>query len=464
MDFEKSLEILKGSNKSETGLRKVEQFLSETAGKIKKVKYKPNDRVIRLYDYEVRLPFHPLYPDAEGYSLENPYISPLSEYNTVKSLKHAARESKTIYNHISAKISAKDWDVSSVEPNEADRLLFRKYHSPRHFSANIQKFKFSSFGTYGRCFLSLAKMENGIALETDIGYEIYEIESAITKARVEELKLTFEKGGINAKLSDSEKASKVTAMWGTCLVSPPYMKGVARCIEFPSVKDDEFTEEVYKDLDSYTSGGDSLPIAAGARYFSCCATELTKIQDWISSSKYDTRYNYFLTTLCYTLPEKSVGKDNEMIDAYQGRSFNSNPIINKIPASFEEQVDLYMNNYESHYSEKLMLRSVNEFSICNGSLLLELYKNELLASDKLKYIDEHCFKFHKDLLSQMGEEVISAITENILDGAAPEHKQITDEEMNMLMPEDEGEVGDIVEISNLVDIEVVEVEDDIIEE
>ena len=422
MDFAKSIQLLQEDCRSELGLRKIEKFEAAQGNKIQKVKYKPKDFVLRLYDIELRLPVHPFNVAAEGYSKANPWISPVSVVTSILTMKKFFKEHPEDLKKFLTKIFVKEWDVTNDEEfTEEDFRIFRPFRSAIHYSHEIQPYKYSVLGQWGRNFISNAVIENGIPIKTDTGYDIYQLELAIAKARIDAFNQTCEEGGENAHMSEDDQKEERKKIWKSMLTGNPYLKGVSRCHDIPlttekkdNVKRDVLTKEAVEALDKFDEDNEKEnPLEEYARYFSCNGTELNKINQWINT-EYDVYPDFILVTLYYP-EDKSKDEDEVMLEAYTQRTFNNSPRIGNLPENIQEIYRQYRDEYELHYSEALMLESVYDFGAISDERNIEFYKNELLASSKINYITEDIYKFNKALIARIDPSLSAKIQDRLFD-------------------------------------------------
>lgn len=422
MNFEKSFQLLQGDCRSELGLRKIEKFEAAQGTKIQKVKFAPKDYVLRLYDLELRLPVNPFKPEDTTYSKDAPWISPLAVDTTILTMKKFFAENKETLAAFLKKLFIKEWDVSQVDEfTEMDFEIFRPYRSAMHYSHAVQNYKYSVLGQWGRNFISNAQIENGIPIKSDTGWDIYQLELAIAKTRVDAFNETCKEGGENASLSDDDKKSERSKIWKTMLVGNPYEKGVSRCHDMKitketrkNIKCDILHKDVVEELGKFDAENTKEnPLDKYARYFSCNGSELDKINQWINT-KFDKYPNFIMVTLYYP-EDKTKDEDDLIVEAYAQRTFNNNPDVEDIPENLQEIYRAYRNEYDLHYKEALMLESVYDFGAISDERNLEFYKNELLASSKIKYITEDVFKFNKALITRIDPSLAEKIQDNLLD-------------------------------------------------
>lgn len=413
--FEQYMSTQKAGH-SELGLRKKEQYMTPRASSLKKVKLVQGSSALYIYPLELRLPFNPKDVDDETFNIETPFILPFSVHDSISGLKTMAQADPVLHAKLAelAKVSVEEYDLTDpTEITENDKKALWRFRNVIVYSSQIQEFKMSGFGKYGRKGLSTAQFdEYGQPVKKDLGYMLYELEVALANSKIAQIEADYAPGGPKANLSSEEKQKERKAVWEGLKVKAPKPAGVMRVITVPcrpnwslKLEENQGTSDVLdnlRDFEGYVGG----------------SYDAVKEVESMIGTGYDKHVNYLEVAIHY--PTGKGKTDGEKaLNSYNNREFTKNPLntINDLLPGFNESYNAFRSDTEV-FNEETMLKSVFEFRPVADDLLIEHYKADL--GDKVHLINSGIAEKYHELIERIDSALSEELMMNVMSGITSE--------------------------------------------
>jgi hypothetical protein len=304
-----------------------------------------------------------------------------------------------------------------------DWKVFGSYRTVLHYSMPVQQFKFSSFGKFGRKFISEVTFnEDGEVVEKDLGFVLAEFIGSTAREKQNRIAAEYKAlneytglAGKNYGKPDTDMKAEQKVVRDSKKVSFPYMLGALRYLILPTdaeyTIDSDVLEKVKKEgakaLRDYDVWGN------GSR------NTLSKLLE-VLGGKNDVNFDYLQIGISY--PEvNDVDKDAELLTSLQRKDFQAKFVdteeskerVASIIPNWNEIYRIYRDD-DVNFSEKTIRDSVYDYRKADNQILLEAFKEDLGSYEDL--ITEEIAKTYGKLLAQADSGLHAAVLEKVMDG------------------------------------------------
>lgn len=362
-----------GRGVSEYGARNTVAFNKTETGKLKKDKIEPGTISRKIIPLALEIPFNPFTGEVGEFNSETPYLFEPSVSTSVNLIKQAMRQNEELKAKYAglAGLSVDEYDISTDEYTEQDKLVFSRFRKILHYNLMVYKYGFSSYGKYGRKGLcKLTFNEFGEPVNTELSYQIYEFEKALAFQQCADIEQEYKTGSKRGKPEQQMKDEK-KAVWKRMKVSAPYRLGVIRYMSVKLNADETFSSEVVTDL-----AGNNL--RKFELYAGCNKGDLEAYQA-IIGTKYDKHVDYIEVDIMYQA-HADVPEEQRKLEAYKTRKvserIDSDNRVSAVVENFDELYKAFRDN-EDIFSEKVIVGSVYDYRVHDDSKIRDAYKADL---------------------------------------------------------------------------------------
>lgn len=336
----------------------------------------------RIFPLDFTVPFNPFDLDDDTYDFDLRYVFQGSATTGYLAFRDMMRADEAILNKV-ARITGVSKEVFMSSPegviSKEEFDAIKNWRQVKCFSAPVFATQFSDRKRLQFPVLHLAECtlnEDGSVDEdepTGLFWTLYKVESECLSRKVKALKDTYEEGGVNAHLSDKDKAENIKKIWNARLISRPYYK---YCLRYLHIVVDDQTETPVKDMMEAYNSGDFIALDA-IKLTGYDSVE--DIQKKYVGGRRDTHFDYVEVRFANPEIPKSAGDNKGMyaqkVDKSQcspDESISSKEIGNNYFEDFDIKYREYLDDTEK-WNDTIIRSNVREFAEIKDETLMSKF-------------------------------------------------------------------------------------------